>query len=54
MEGWEVDRVETVPVLDGVGGVDRDLGVGFVEVVFVEDESSGKDVADETGEGCFA
>jgi hypothetical protein len=34
--------------------VDGDLGVGFVEVVFVQDEGVGEDVAEQASDGCFA
>ena len=37
-----------------VFGVEGDFRVGFVEVVFMEDEGVGDDVAKEAGEGCFA
>lgn len=53
-EGGQVDGFEAVPVGEVVVGVERDFGVGFVEVVFVQDEGIGEDVAEEAGDCGFA
>ena len=34
-------------------GKDHELGFGSVEIIFVEDEGVGKNVAEQTGEGRF-